>query len=309
MGIISRQYVKKFVCRYDKEVGIPYYAYSDFKGLERESFTFSNSRGVEVHYFIYCRDNYLKDKIVLFLPGIGPGHVAYLREIETLTKLGYRVLTLDYSGCGESKGKNLRSLNGPTRDVLDLLEHLKLNEKIILMGHSLGGYTALNVLSLKENIDKAVAISPFLTIESLATSMLKSKFIVSRILKYERKAEPKLYKNNLLEFLKNTDKEIIFIHSDNDQMVPSSISSEIVKSINNKHIHIIEKKNRKHNPNYTDDAVNYMNEVFGQFLTLQAEKKIKKDQEKIDFFKDVSLERLTNQDEELFGQIASFIGK
>ena len=65
--------------------------------------------------------------------------------------------------------------------------------------------------------------------------------------------------------------------------------------------------NRKHNPNYTENAVNYMNEVFGAFNRLTMHKKIKLDEERIAYFKDVSLERLTEQDEKLFNQIADFI--
>ena len=80
MGIVSRQYIKNFVCRYDKEVGVPYYSCSDFKGLKQESYTFINSKGTEIHYFYYYYDGYKEDKIVLFCPGIGPA-VPALRDL------------------------------------------------------------------------------------------------------------------------------------------------------------------------------------------------------------------------------------
>ena len=150
----------------------------------REESSFTNSLGIDISYFYYYYPNYQKDKIVLFCHGLGPGHVSYLREIELLAELGFKVLTLDYTGCGESKGKNMRSLNQPTRDAMELLNLLQIKEEIILMGHSLGGYTALNLLSLRDEIKKAVVLAPFITIESLLTAFLKKKFIVSRILKY-----------------------------------------------------------------------------------------------------------------------------
>ena len=100
MGIISKVYINKFVCRYDKEVGVPYYSYEDFKGLHQEEYFFNNSKGIEINYFYYYYDNSKEDKIVLFLPGMGPGHCSYMAEIETLAKRGYKVLTLDYTGCG-----------------------------------------------------------------------------------------------------------------------------------------------------------------------------------------------------------------
>ena len=85
MGIVSYFYKKSLVCRYDKEVGIPYYSYNDFKGFKQDAFTFTNSRGIEIHYFYYYYDNYKDDKLILFCHGLCPGHTAYLAEISQLT--------------------------------------------------------------------------------------------------------------------------------------------------------------------------------------------------------------------------------
>ena len=80
---------------------------------------------------------------------MGPGHTAYIAEIEALARRGYRVLTLDFAGCGESGGKYLGSLNKPTRDVIDLLNHLNLKEQIILM-NSRKDFIRIILLILKE---------------------------------------------------------------------------------------------------------------------------------------------------------------
>ena len=307
MGLISRLYIKYFVCRYDKEVGVPYYSHLDFEGLKQEVSSFTNSKGIDIHYFFYNYDKYEKGKIVLFLPGIGPGHTAYLAEIESLAKNGYRVLTLDYTGCGESGGKNLGSLNAPTRDVIELLDHLKLKEQMFLVGHSLGGYTALNVIHLREDINKAVIMSGFLSVQSLALATLKKRFIVSRIMQYEQKVESQYYDIDNEWYLMNTKDKLFFIQSEDDQVVPYNISLKVVEGINNSNIKTLKVNNRKHNPNYTDEAVAYMNEVFGQYNYLLKKKKIKKDEDKIAYFKDVSIAKLTEQDEEVMKQIISFI--
>jgi hypothetical protein len=67
--------------------------------------------------------------------------------------------------------------------------------------------------------------------------------------------------------------------------------------------------NRKHNPNYTDNAINYMDSVFGKYYALLNEKKIKTDEDRINYFKDVSLAKLVEQDEQLFDEIVDFIEK
>ena len=309
MGIVSKVYIEKFVCRYDKEVGVPYYAYTDFKGLKQEAYTFNNSKRIEIHYFFYYYDNYQEDKIILFLPGLGPGHASYMREIETLAKRGYKVLTLDYTGCGESKGPYLGSLNTPTRDTMDLLNLLNLDKPIVVMGHSLGGFTALKVASLRKEITKVVVMSPIVTIRPMIFNASKSKFITHFVLKYERKVEKEYDKIDVPNYLKTTSDDILFIQSVDDPMVPYETSLKVAEESNNPHIQTIKFENRKHNPNYTLEAVQYMNEVFGAFNRRVMDKAIATDEERITYFKDVSIKRLTEQDQNLFNQIEEFISK
>ena len=307
MGFISRQYIKQFVCRYDKEVGVPYYSHLDFKGLKQESYVFTNSKGIEIHYFYYYYDKYNDDKIILFCHGLGAGHTAYLAEIEQLAKRGYMVLTLDFTGCGESQGKYLGSVNNPTRDVIDLLNYLKLDKQIILMGHSMGGFTCLNLMNLRKDITKAVIFSGFLTIPLEINALIKPKFIANRILKYERKVEPEYYALDNIEYLKTTSDKLFFIQSEDDAMVPYQTALKVVEEINNPNIKTLKVQGRKHNPNYTDDAVIYMNNVFYEFNKQVKEKTIKTDEDKINYFKDVSLGKLVEQDEEMFDQIKEYI--
>ena len=309
MGIVSKVYINKFVCRYDKEVGVPYYVYTDFKGLNQEAYTFNNSKRIEIHYFFYYYANYKDDKIILFLPGLGPGHASYMREIETLAKRGYKVLTLDYTGCGESKGPYLGSLNAPTRDTIDLLNLLNLDKPIVVMGHSLGGFTALKVASLKKEINKVVVMSPIVTIRPMIYNASKSKFITHFVLKYERKVEKEYDKIDLPKYLGNTTDDILFIQSVDDPMVPYETSLKVAEESNNPHIKTIKFENKKHNPNYTLEAVQYMNEVFGAFNRRVMDKAIATDEERITYFKDVSIKRLTEQDQNLFNQIEEFISK
>ena len=307
MGICSHVYVKKFVCRYDKEVGVPYHSCSDYKGLKREEFSFNNSKGIEIHYFYYYYDNYQEDKIVLFCHGLGPGHASYMAEIEALAKRGYKVLAVDYTGCGESKGKYLGSMNRPTRDVMDLLDHLKLDKTVVLVGHSLGGFTALKVASLRKEITKVVVFAPILMIKPMVLRGSKSKFVTYWILRYERKVEKAYDQIDVPKFLGSTTDDILFISSVDDPMVPYETSLKIAEDSNNPHIQIIKFENRKHNPNYTENAVKYLNEVFGDYNRRVMYKKIKSDEERIAYFKDVSLDRLTEQDQELFDKIKEFI--
>ena len=240
---------------------------------------------------------------------MGPGHTAYIAEIEALARRGYKVLTLDYAGCGESGGKYLGSLNKPTRDVIDLLNHLKLDKPIILIGHSMGGYTALNTLCLRKEITKVIAISPIVRIEPLLQFNTKSKFITRHLMRYERKVDREVFDIDIPEYLKTTTDDVFVIQSSDDQMVPYDMSLKVIEQIDNPHIKTKRFEGRKHNPKYTDNAVAYMNDVFGKYYALINEKKITTDEGKIAYFKDVSLAKLTEQDEKLFDEITAFIEK
>ena len=307
MGFISKTYIKNFVCRYDKEVGVPYFSYKDFKGFKREEFSFNNSIGIEIHCFYYYYDNYKEDKIVMFCHGLGPGHVSYLAEIEALARHGYKVLALDYTGCGESEGDNMGSINAPARDIDELLDYLKLDKPVILVGHSLGGFSALKIASIRKEINKVVVFAPIILFKPMILAASKSKFITHFILKYERKVGKQYDAIDLTAYLKSTEDKIFFIQSEDDPMVPYETSLKIAEEANNPNIQTLKFVGRKHNPNYTEAAVKYMNEVFGGFTRLTKYKKIESDEERIAYFKDVSIKKLTEQDEDLFNKIENFI--
>ena len=307
MGIISRIYVKKFVCRYDKQIGVPYYSYTDFEGLHRDEFSFTNSKGIELKYFYFYYDNYKKDKIILFLHGLDCGHAAYMAEINELCKRGFKVLAIDYTGCGESQGKCLGSLYQPTKDVIELLDLLNIEEEIVLVGHSLGGFTSLNILNLREEIKTAVILAGFISPKDELSHFIKSNFFVKGILRYEKKVSSNLYYLNNKEYLKTTKDRIFFIQSTDDQMVPYETALKVVEDINNPSIKTLRISGRKHNPNYTDSAIQYMNEVFGNFNIQVREKQIKTKEDRINYFKDVSVEKLVEQNERMFDEITIFI--
>ncbi len=170
-------------------------------------------------------------------------------------------------------------------------------------------------------------MSPIVTIRPMIYNASKSKFITHFILKYERKVEKEYDKIDLPKYLGSTEDSILFIQSTidlpkylgstedsilfiqstDDPMVPYETSLKVAEETHNPHIQTIKFNNRKHNPNYTESAISYMNEVFGAFTRQLNDKKISNDEERIAYFKDVSIDRLTEQDDKLFAQIQHFI--
>ena len=307
MGLISHFYKKAFLIRYDKDPAIPYYCVDDFPGMNVEKNTFTNSNGETIHYFFYYYNSPKSNIVALFCPGMGPGHSAYFSEINELCKAGYKVLTLDYSGCGESSGKTMFSVNAPTRDTIELLNLLQLKEEIVVIGHSLGGYTALNIGNLRSDITKIVVISGFLSIENEMLGIVKSKFAAKRVKKFEQKNDSEYGYLDNLEYLKTTNDKIMYMQSTDDKMVAYEYALGIVKELNRPNIECIVVENKGHNPLYTYEAYAYMNNTFYEYNKLIKEKTLDTIEKRIDFFADKSIAKMTDIDQELMGKILEFI--
>ena len=301
-------YTKNFIHRYDKDGIVPYLSNKDFSGLKKIEKSFINSNNDQIAFFWYSYDHYNKDKVVLFLHGIGPGHTAYLREINELCQKGYRVLTLDYTGCDKSSGESLKSLNEPTKDANELLNYLNLKEEVIVVGHSLGGYTTLNLLNLRRNITKAVIMAGFISIKCEVKALTKLPFFPLSIKNYEKKKCVGYNNLDNLTFLKNTTDKILFIQSVDDQLVPfKSATGFIRETISNSNLSFIIEESKNHNPNYTVEAVKYMNDTFKDYHLKIKKHILKTFEEKQNYMKEKSAFEMTSQDESVWSKIFEFI--
>lgn len=308
MSIIKRTYHKLFLIRFDPDPAIPYYKASDFKGLKEEEHTFTNSLGVEIHYFIYQKE-VTKNKTLLFLPGMGPGHIAYFREIDELTSLGYKVITLDYTGCGYSKGDHLPSMNTPTRDVIDLLNKLDNKEEIVIVGHSLGAYTALNVINLKSDIHKAIIISGIMNAKGALYSFTHSHIVANLLARYERKLDKEYGNINNKKYLETTTDDLLIIQSNDDPTISYKYNFLRMVKIKNNHLNFVTVHDKKHNPSYTVESVNYKNKIIDTYMDRLNKNEFKSIEERKEYFKDVSIDKLTTQDKDFYKLITDYIEK
>lgn len=79
---------------------------------------------------------------VLFIPGLGGGTELWTYQTAYF-KNNYRTISLDNRGAGRSdKPFGLYTMHRFARDVEELLDHLDVNEPIILVGASMGGIIA-----------------------------------------------------------------------------------------------------------------------------------------------------------------------
>ncbi|MCL8010203.1 alpha/beta fold hydrolase [Streptomyces sp. AS02] len=70
-----------------------------------------------------------------------------------------RVVRLDLRGHGESGGAGVRTIGALAKDVLALLDHLKI-ERFVIIGHSMGGMIAQTIaLSHPERVERLVLVN------------------------------------------------------------------------------------------------------------------------------------------------------
>lgn len=93
---------------------------------------------------------------LVLLPGWACDQTVWDGTVQSLTRHGLRIVTLDFAGFGlSSAGRRVWAIENFARDVRAVLEHLDLRE-VVLVGHSMGGAVALEAAYLCQ--DRVAAV-------------------------------------------------------------------------------------------------------------------------------------------------------
>lgn len=106
---------------------LKYFTADDFKGLNAKPIEFKSNKGQVLRGNIYTNQHIKEYKgLIIFVHGMGGGHLSYTTEINTLAKAGFIVMAYDNTGTCSSEGK---SLKGFYQSVIDLNYALKFVEE------------------------------------------------------------------------------------------------------------------------------------------------------------------------------------
>ncbi|WP_373684615.1 alpha/beta fold hydrolase [Ramlibacter montanisoli] len=94
---------------------------------------------------------------VLMLHGIGGGHLAFAPQVETLATAGYRAVAWDMPGYGHSAPIEPYTFKGLAHSCIRLIESLKC-QQVILLGHSMGGMVAQEVVARRPDLVKRLVL-------------------------------------------------------------------------------------------------------------------------------------------------------
>ena len=313
---ILNVYKSNIQIRQDGNPLLHYYSASDFPGLQRTPFDFEGNNGQKLQGYYYYYSSPRKDRLIVFDHGMGNGHVAYLKEIELIARRGYTVFTYDHTGCRESEGENIVGFAQSLCDLdyaINALHSAKKygDAKYTVIGHSWGGFAALNISALHPEIESCISLSGFIGVERMIEQFFSGilRFYRPSVMRLEHESNPMYSLIDARKSLKNSQSRILYIASDNDPTVKTAYHFDTLKNSppEGADIEFCLVHGKLHNPNYSASAVAELDKM-SKAMTEGMKKKAFETTEAVDAFRNSwDWEKITEQDEELWNKIFDFI--
>lgn len=309
---IINLYQSAMFVRYDDKGLAYYFSADDFPGLADEPFSFRSSAGrlLRGHFYHYADPK--SDHIVVFDHGMGGGHRSYMKEIERLARAGHIVFAYDHTGCMDSEGENTGGFARSLSDLNDALKALKArpelqNVTFSVMGHSWGGYACLNIGALHPDLTHIVALAGPVSAEHMIRQNFPGPLALYRsaIRRLETSANPDFVGFDAAKSLRRTAANVLIIQSDDDTIVkPKWHYAYLQKALADRpHTTFFSLHGKRHNPNYTADAVAYLNAYLAELKRRLSQGTLTTTEQKKAFVDAFDWNRMTAQDEDVWATI------
>ena len=278
--------------------------YSLDENLYEQTVTINHKKDIITGHFIYGK-NYDDSKIVVFSHGIDSYYKSYMQEGNYLANHGFKVFMYDALGTNSTSG-NIEGLsNGPkTLDIV--IKYLKAkypDKKIISVGHSWGAFSAINA-GAQNNVDKIVAISPFVSINRIIRDVSENVLVKALLGTTEIVEFVKCGKFAFSDSVKSLNRfkgKALVIHSKDDYLISYYKHMKyIMDHVKNKNVNYLVVDHKGHNPSYTEEGVTRLKDSFYQLNELEGK-------EKDEYLKQCDFISMGKLDEKLMDQIVSFI--
>ncbi len=175
------------------------------------------------------------DKYVIFYHGLGQNVTSNQEMYKSIIGKGYGVFAPEYGGFGESTGTiTAQSIKTNTKAAIKYLKNKGIDEKNIgVVGFSMGSLPAIDLAHKNDNLKFLILISPFNSVKNESEMLSKGQSIkLPKILKYLIEKFPFLlkfvdstFKN--IQKMKNIKLPVYFIHSENDNIIPTKSTKEL----------------------------------------------------------------------------------
>lgn len=203
-------------------------------GLQAEDVWFTAPDGSKLHAWFLPAQGRAKGT-VLHLHGNAANVSNHLPLVAWLPQRGFNVLTLDYRGFGRSQGTP--SLDGVVDDAAAGLNHLRGRKdvdatRLIVVGQSLGGATALRLLARDAGgVRLAVIDSAFASYRQIAREAASTAGVLAPLAPLVMKAFPGPEKDPITA-LRSVHVPLIFVHGTRDAVIAHDHSAQLHAAAN-----------------------------------------------------------------------------
>ena len=296
---IETAYMDAVYARVDETKAVFYFSSEDFPGLEKEPLVLRSSKGHRLQGYFYSYPNPKPGRLVVFEHGLGSGHRGYMKEIEILAKRGFLVFAYDHTGCMESGGEETGGFSQSLRDLDDVLTALKKqcpDRSIAVVGHSWGGFSALNISKFHPDVSHIVAISGFISVEAILKQTLG--IFYKKIYNREKKKQPDYMRCHAIRTLARSKSKVLIIHSSDDKIVKCKRHFDVMRKAlaGYENINFLEVSRKRHNPNYTRAAVKYKDKFFKTYKRALKRNYFETERDEELFAERFDWDRMTEQD-------------
>lgn len=217
-----------------------------------EKIIIKNSRKLKLAGDLYTSDS---DKIIIMCHGFGYDRHEKISKFdkiaENFNRVGYNVLSFDFSGVGESDNDSL-TVAKEIDDLQSVIKFIKAKnyQRIILFGASLGGLIAFSAYD--KDIKAIVAMAP--VTDKVASDWRHKHFTAEELNEFKKTGQLIYKKNNgpreyiiidreyLLEreelnqklLLRNIKCPVLIMHSTDDDFIPLKVSKKAVEILGHK---------------------------------------------------------------------------
>lgn len=296
--------------RCDDEGTAFYFSADDFPNLRVAEYPFYASAGHLLQGYLYSYDHADPNRLVVFEHGMGGGHQSYMKEIERLCRHGFRVFAYDHTGCMKSGGRSTNGFAQSLCDLNDCITALKADAgfsqcSLSVMGHSWGGYSAMNIVALHPEVSSVVAMCGFVSVREILDSYVgRWKKYSKMLLEYERKLNPLFVDYDAVNSLSQTKANVLLVYSDNDEKCKPIHYMRLKKGLEGKeNIRFLMVSNKGHNPNYTERAVQILEDYANKRRKMKKRKRLETERQKKAFVSSFDWNAMTEQDETVWAEI------
>lgn len=318
-NIANKIRILAFGKRFDDDHTLHYFSYTDYEHMTCEKFNFFSNK-IKLQGYLYGVTPLEHKGTIIFVHGMGAGHIQYMHDIHFYCSHGYDVYTFDGQGCLNSEGDGLNYFSSYVRNCHDFIYFLKQKEelkntKFILIGHSLGGHT-VNVMAkfFKDDIDSIVSFSGFNNIRDLMEDKITlgnflRKTLAKEMAKLDKQNE-KEYSLSTCDVIKEYQPRILFIAGDEDNVVLCTHHFGKFKKelsyLNNTYFMLV--KERHHNPYNTKESARYFHKTREDFNALYDQYKGKIPSDKLkEYYDSLDYKLMVELDEVVMNCILDFI--